>query len=120
MNLADLVSGFARLDPELIGQTALAAQGEALADKVREAFSTAPGGPHGHPWCRTGELRDSIGTEAEANEAIVASASQTALYQEHGTAALPPRPTFGPLATEHGEAIAHAIASALTAAIRSA
>jgi phage gpG-like protein len=118
--LADLVSRLQSLDLDTVARAELAGQGAQLADLVRTALSTLPGGPHDHPWRQTGALHDSIVNDADGDEAVVASTSETALFQEHGTATMPPRPTFTPVAAEHGETIAHAIAAALTQAIRSA
>ncbi len=112
MNIAELQARLAALDTDTIARTALAGQGGLLADQIRTALATAPGGPHDHPWRQTGALHDSIGTAAEGDTAIVGSTSAVALYQEHGTAELPPRPTFAPLAASQGEAIAHAVATA--------
>lgn len=52
------------------------------------------------PLLRTGKLRDSIKAEAAATgagvEGVVASEDVVALYQEMGTARIPPRPFLAP------------------------
>jgi len=118
--LSNLISRLALLDLDQIGQAELAGQGQQLGDQIRSSLSAPPGGPHDHPWLQSGALRDSIGAEAEGDTAVVGSTSPIALLQEHGTVTMPPRPTFGPLAAEHGEAIAQTIAHALATAIRNA
>jgi hypothetical protein len=86
---------------------ALAKEAEQLAASLREILSTPPGGPHSHPWQRSGVLRDSVEVETGETEAAVVSRDPVALYQENGTATLPPRPSFGPLAAVAGPGIAH-------------
>lgn len=105
-------------DFDAIANTALARAAEGLATQIRAALSTAPGGPHDHPWLRTGALHDSIETQSEGATAIVASTSSVALYQETGTAEIPPRPTFAPVAANEGAAIAHQIGLATAQALR--
>jgi hypothetical protein len=55
------------------------------------------------PLLRTGDLRASIDSESEGGAAVVGSPSNIALYQDLGTARIPPRPIFGPaaMATRH-------------------
>lgn len=119
MNLTELARRLARLDLATTANAALAAQAETIATAIREALSTKPGGPHDHPWERSGDLHDSIQTQADGPEAIVGSTSRIALWQEHGTADIPPRPTFAPIAAAEGEAVANAIAQAVAQALRS-
>jgi phage gpG-like protein len=120
MILSDLVSRLGALNLDAVARSELERQGAILADRVRDALSTLPGGPHDHPWLQSGGLRDSITHEAEGDDAVVGSRSPVALFQEHGTATLPPRPTFAPVASERGADIANSIAIALSQAIRSA
>ncbi len=120
MNIAELQARLAVLDTGTIARSALAGQASGLADQVRTALSTPPGGPHDHPWRQTGALHDSIGATAEDDTAVVGSTSTVALYQEHGTAKLPPRPTFAPLAASQGEAIAQAVAAAVAQSLADA
>lgn len=118
-----LKSLIARLDQsfDTPGHAALAESTTKLAAQLRDLLNTPPGGPHTHPWRETGDLHDSIECRSDANEAAVGSTSEIALYQEHGTATVPPRPSFGPLAASEGHPIAQsigqAVAEALTAAI---
>ncbi len=119
MTLSEFTRRLARLDLETVANAALAAQAETIEIQLRDALSTAPGGPHDHPWLRTGALRDSIAFQAEGPEAAIGSTSQVAFWQEHGTSELPPRPTFAPIAAAAGEPAAHAVAHAVTQALRS-
>jgi len=85
----------------------LAAAARHLAEDVRTLLSTPPGGPHAMPWRQSGALAESI----VAGETIVASTSDVAVYQELGTARIPPRPFLLPAATAHvADEIAAAIA----------
>ena len=120
MILSDLIRRLSVLDLDIVARAELAAQGEDLAGQVRQALSTPPGGPHDHPWRKTGVLRDSIGTDAEGDEAVIGSTSNIALFQEHGTDKIPPRPTFAPVASAQGEAIAASIATAIAVALNQA
>ncbi len=112
MNLHSLK---ARLDQDFaaVAEAALAVAAKRLADDVRAALSMSPGGPHDHPWCQTGGLRDSIEAKCEGSEAIVASTSKVAIYQEFGTASIPPRPTFAPLASSTGSTVARSVGYAI-------
>lgn len=70
------------------------AQWAELADstkdqRVRMGFS------ENDPLLRTGELRDSIGHEVDGRNAVVGSTSDIAVYQELGTARIPPRSFLG-------------------------
>jgi len=86
---------------------ALAEEAQNLASALRETLATSPGGPHSHPWQRTGTLHNSIEMVAADTEAVVGSNDPVAHYQEHGSQTLPPRPSFGPLAAIAGPGIAH-------------
>ena len=119
MTLTELTRRLTRLDLAATANSTLAAQAEAIATPIRDALSTQPGGPHDHPWKRSGELQNSIETQTDGPEALIGSTSQVAFWQEHGTADIPPRPTFAPIAAAQGEAIAHAIAEAVAQALRS-
>jgi phage gpG-like protein len=116
MNLKSLI---ARLDQDFdrIANDALALAAQNLADDVRQALNTEPGGPHDHPWRQTGALHDSIGSQSEANTAIVGSTSEIARLQEHGTVELPPRPTLAPVAMQSAPTIAASIADAVQRAL---
>ncbi len=122
MTPRDLAAQLARVDLPRALADALGAEASKLADAVRARLGAPPGGEHDAPWLRTGELQASIGSQAEGLDAQVGSTSAVALYQEQGTARLPPRPFLAPAAAEAGEAIAEAIGraahEALTAGTR--
>ena len=120
MSIADLARRLDRLDLSSVRQAALAAAAETIAAEVREALSHPPDGDHRFPWRQTAELADSIGVTAEADEALIGSTSEVALYQELGTATVPPRPFFSVIAADRAEATAEAVGAAVAAAIRSA
>ena len=107
-------------DFDAIAHQALVAASQDLASATRSAFSTLPGGPHEHPWLQSGALRDSIGCTVEGLDAIVGSSSEVARYQEHGTDAMPPRPTFAPVATAEAPKIGEAIATKVVQSLRGA
>ena len=85
---------------------ALADEARQLAEALRETLATSPGGPHSHPWQRSGVLHDSIEVETGDHEAAIFSRDPVAFYQENGSAILPPRPSFGPIAAIAGPGIA--------------
>ncbi len=58
-------------------------------DRVSKGFT------ENDPLSRTGGLRDSITHEVEGLEAVIGSESPIALYQELGTATIPPRSFLG-------------------------
>jgi len=66
-----------------------------LADKTAKGFS-----PPDNPRLRTGEDRDSVHAEVEADlfgvTGIVGSERKINMWQELGTARIPPRPVLGP------------------------
>ena len=68
---------------------------ELLADST-EAEKARLGYEEGAPLLREGELRDSISHEVTALEAAIGTSSDVGLYQEIGTATIPPRPFLGP------------------------
>jgi len=120
VSIADLARRLGRLDLAAVRQAALAAAAETIAGQVREALSHPPGADHRFPWRQTGALADSIGVSAEADEALVGSSSEVALYQELGTATVPPRPFFAAIAATEAEAAAASVGAAVADAIRSA
>jgi len=86
-----------------------------LADSTK-ADRVAKGFPEDEPLLRTGDLRDSIVVDAHGNEAVVASDSEVALYQEVGTdRGIPPRPFLGPAAFESKHPIGVKAANTLVA-----
>ena len=56
------------------------------ADRVSKGFTP------NDPLLRTGELRDSIGHEVRGRSVAIGSDLDIAIYQEMGTATIPPRP----------------------------
>jgi len=71
----------------------------------------AHGYPPDEPLLRTGEMRDSIEytVHAEAREADIGSNSDIAVWQELGTARIPPRPFLAGAASAMGEHVAEAM-----------
>ena len=120
MTILDVARRLARLDLAAVRQAALTDAAETIAGGVRAALSHAPGDDHEFPWQRTGKLADSIGVIADADQALIGSNSEIALYQELGTATVPPRPFFAVIAADHAEATADAIGAAVARAIRGA
>ena len=116
MNAQSIIAHLSQ-DFDAIADSALALAAERLATQVRLALSVLPGGPHDHPWLQTGALHDSIEVKSKGPEALVASTSDVAAYQEHGTATIPPRPTFAPVAAANGHALAHSIGHAVAQAL---
>ena len=109
LNRADLASA---------QQQALGRATEQLGSSVKELLSRVPGSDHSAPWLQTGALRDSIKTEANPEEAVVASTSLDAVYQEHGTSAVPPRPFLAPTGAAGAEKAARDIGRELAEAVR--
>ncbi|WP_313682791.1 hypothetical protein, partial [Pantoea sp.] len=69
-------------------------------DKARHGY------PLDAPLERTGQMRDSIKSEAEGAEARAGSDDEKLFWHENGTSKMPPRPVIGPAAiraTEHIE-----------------
>ena len=110
LTLPQLRQALAGLDLSARLEHSLAGEAARLANVAREDLATLPGGPHTHPWKQTGTLHDSVSHRVEGPIAEIGSPSPIARYQEHGTETLPPRPTFGPLATREGAAVAQALA----------
>ena len=67
------------------------------------------------PLLRTGELRDSIEHQTDENklEASIGSNSDVAVWQELGTAKIPPRPFLGPAVEINREAIKRIVGGAV-------
>ena len=59
-------------------------------DRIRKGFTPDD------PLLRTGDLRKSYARHVSGSEATIGSPSLIALYQEQGTATIPPRPVLGP------------------------
>ncbi|WP_337037041.1 hypothetical protein [Pantoea agglomerans] len=60
------------------------------ADRIRQGYS------EDEPLFRSGELKDSIDSEIVGLAAIAGTKSEIGLWQEVGTASIPPRPFIGP------------------------
>jgi HK97 gp10 family phage protein len=90
--------------------------GAQLAAAVRAELSDADAA-HDTPWPRSGALRDSIGHQADDAGAQVGSTSDVAVFQENGTARMPPRPFLLPAAVAQGHALAAQIGAALAGLI---
>lgn len=94
-----------------------------LAQTTLEGWGGYPGkielgyAPPDNPLLRTGEMRESIGHEVHDLEAVIGSNDETLLYQELGTAAMPPRPVLGPAAHKSKPAIEMLIGAALVTGI---
>ena len=73
------------------------------ADRSRKGF------PDNNPLLRTGGLRDSIEVVVHGAEASVGSNSKIALYQEVGTARIPPRSFLGGAAVRKTDAAVKAM-----------
>ncbi len=81
------------------------------ADRVAKGF------PEDEPLLRTGKMRDSIEHQVDGNEAQVGSNSDIAVYQELGTAKIPPRSFLGGAAVEMMPRIIELIGESATAAL---
>lgn len=119
MTPKELANRLSQIDTDTVARAAFASCAANLADQVRDALSTPPGGPHNHPWLRTGALQNSVVLNCEHDTAIVASTSQIAIWQEYGTATVQPRPTFGPIAARNSQGIAQTVAEEVAQALRS-
>ena len=117
--LHSLVAALNKADLAPAQQQALGRAAEQLCSSVRELLSRVPGSDHSAPWLQTGALRDSIRSEADPEEAVVASSSLDAIYQEHGTSAVPPRPFLAPTGAAGGEDAAREVGRELAEAVRS-
>jgi phage gpG-like protein len=80
-------------------------------DRVRRGFS------ENDPLLRSGALRDSIEREVSGNTAHVGSNLDAAVFQELGTARIPPRPFLGAAAFRKGEEAALAAGETIVAAL---
>lgn len=78
------------------------------ADRVRQGYS------EDEPLLRSGELRDSIGSEVVGMAAIVGTKSEIGLWQEVGTAHIPPRPFIGPAYLRKIDSLTESIGRAIS------
>ncbi|HTW27871.1 MAG TPA: HK97 gp10 family phage protein [Acetobacteraceae bacterium] len=113
-----LADHLARIDLGEICRQALDDAATRLETAVKAALSEPPGGQHDAPWLRTGDLRDSIGHQADASSAIVGSTSDVAVFQERGTARLRPRPFLAPAAVALGPELARRVGEQVAAVLR--
>ena len=79
-----------------------------LAESTQEDRSRQ-GFPANEPLLRTGELRDSIGHRAEGASVSIGSNNDKAVWQELGTARIPPRPFLQGAALEKKDEILNMI-----------
>ena len=117
--LAELRERLARVRVEDVLSRALAEQAGLLAQAVQDGLSASPGSDeHDRPWLRTGNLRDSIGWQADGLQAAIGSSEPAAAAQEWGTSKMEPRPFLAPVAAAMGEQVASAIGAQVAAALR--
>lgn len=88
-----------------------------LADSTKET-RVALGYPEDEPLLRDGDLRDSITHEIEGNTVSIGSDSDVGLYQELGTAKIPPRPFLTGAAYRKEAEILKAIGDGVEAKIK--
>jgi HK97 gp10 family phage protein len=84
---------------------------------VTEQEKARLGYPENAPLLRKGDLRASISHEVQGLEAVIGSTSDIAVYQELGTAAIPPRPFLGPAAFDNRERIGKILGEAVGMAL---
>ena len=109
-----------RLQEGDFGSSVLDDAAQALQSAVKARLSHVPGEQHDAPWLRTGALRDSIGVDVGADEAVIGSNDPAALAQELGTRRDPPRPFFAPTAAESTSNMVGLVANKLAALLRGA
>jgi phage gpG-like protein len=95
----------------------IAAAARSLEAKVKEGLSFVSGQDHSAPWLRTGALRASISHETDVNMAVIGSASDVAVDQELGTAAIPPRSFLASTASAEAESVVACVADAIAHAL---
>lgn len=81
-------------------------------DRLRQGYT------ENDPLLRSGELRDSVERKVlDESHAAVGSDSDVAVYQELGTATIPPRSFLGMAAVRKGEQVAQIIGEGVTQAL---
>lgn len=75
-----------------------------IEDRVRQGYTPDD------PLLREGDLRASIGGFVQGRSAVVASNSRVALWQEMGTATIPPRASIGRAVAQRGREMARRVA----------
>ena len=118
MKLFDFAGRLARLDVRAVARAAMAAQAEAMAEQVRGELDHTKSANETFPARETGALLASIGVYAEDDVAVIGSLSDVAMYQEFGTAHVPPRPFLAPVAAAGGAVAADAVGAAVAEAVR--
>jgi phage gpG-like protein len=118
VKLSDFAAYLSHLDVRAVARAAMAAQAEAMAEQVRGELDHAKSANETFPARETGALLASICVYAEDDVAVIGSLSDVAVYQEFGTAHVPPRPFLAPVAAAGGEAAAHAVGAAVADAVR--
>ncbi|HQT89701.1 MAG TPA: hypothetical protein PK677_14330 [Acidiphilium sp.] len=97
-----------------------------LADSTRDEKQRLGYAPPDNPLLRTGEMRDSIGHDAETMRAVVGSDDDKAIWQELGTHGpnpgadgyhVPPRSFLGAAAFQKQDEVAELLGEAVVAAI---
>lgn len=87
-----------------------------MEEKTRLGYA-----PPDNPLLRTGELRDSISHEVDANvhggEAVIGSPSEVAVFQELGTRTIPPRSFLGSAAVRKADEIVDILGKSAVAAL---
>ncbi len=89
-----------------------------IAEKARLGFSGQISPTD--PLLRTGDLRESITAQADADGITLGSSSPIATYQERGTARIPPRPFLATTMRAHVDEITHSHAGTVAETIRAA
>ncbi len=120
MSIRDLADRLQALDLHAVAATALQTEAAAIADAVRSVLSSSDGDGHRFPREQTGALVASIVVSADGDGAVVGSSSDVAVYQEFGTANIPPRPFLAPVAADRADAAVQAVAASVTEALNTA
>ena len=90
-----------------------------LAESTLAHLGLQDAAPEDHsPLLRKGDLRDSIGHKVEYPVAVVGSDDEVALYQELGTATIPPRSFLALAAFRKAQEVAEMHAEAFAFALR--
>ncbi len=82
-----------------------------VADRVAQGFTP------NDPLLRTGALRDSISHQVDGLDVAIGSTSDVMVWQELGTATIPPRPVLGPAAVRNERVIQETIGAAVVAGL---
>ena len=85
---------------------------------VTQEIRAAQGYTPNDPLLRSGEMAESISHVVYGEEAAVGTTSEKAVWQELGTATIPPRPFFGPVAIETEPEVQRIISASLVRFVR--